>query len=177
MKLKFACALFLISCPFAWGQTLPNQKEGALFLRTSVSHVTDTGVIGLLPGTEVTKVGETKGKVKVKTLEGMELLVHDSQLTSDPEEAHRLAQGELQSQAATKAMVAEGIKEQQESEARSAAIISSQAPVVPPAAPKPSSSLTQTSSIKYEAEKVNVTVHPPTLKKKKGKGNAKNKKK
>lgn len=172
MKFHFLSALFLIFGCCVFAQTPGDDRENSAFLKTSVSQATETGITGFVAGTEVTRIGTVGGKVKVRTREGTEMLVEESQLTSDAQEARKLIHKELQTQAAIQAKVSNAITEQQNKAAKSAEILNRQIPLPTPVVaqpPRSSGGLTQSISIKYTAEKANVTVHPPTLKKKKKK--------
>lgn len=64
--------------------------ENTFYLTERVSTVTDSGMRAFGPGTEVRKLSGADKAVKVKTIDGTELTVSSTQLTSDAAEGRRL---------------------------------------------------------------------------------------
>ena len=146
-------------------------KTERVFLKEAISITTDSGVTSLVPGTPVTRCGETPKGAKVRTSSGLVIEVKESQLTSDQAESEKLAQREALLQAKAQAETARVLEQQRIEDQRRAELLNQTSPVTPQSSNSGSSadSGLKQSAIQYEPVRANVVVHPPTFKKKKKK--------
>lgn len=157
---------------------LAQTSAETLYLKEEISVVSPTGITSLPPGTAVTSLGAGKDGIKIKSADGNTAVVKQTQVTADKAVAQQLIQAEADRQAKAKLAMAQAMEQQRQASARNAELINQSAAQsavqasavtssVPPAANATAG--LQRTAIKYEAEEANVTVKPPTLKKKKKK--------
>lgn len=71
---------------------------GVFFLKQRASISTDSGIVGLRPGTQVKLISSDGIKAVVQTREGVELTIAKAQLTNDLNEAALLVQHDAKTQ-------------------------------------------------------------------------------
>jgi hypothetical protein len=74
-----------------------------LYLKERISVVTDSGIIGVLPGTKVQRIGDSQSGIRVKTNDGIQLEVKAEQVTAVQTESGKLSQSDAATQAAASA--------------------------------------------------------------------------
>lgn len=166
--LLFACT----SGSLVLAQEKPDTSETeCVFLKEAISITTESGVTSLVPGTPVTRCGETRNGTKVRTSSDLVIEVKESQLTFDRAESERLAQREALLQAEAHAETARVLEQQRIENQRRAELLNQASPVTPQSSNSGSSANSglKQSPIQYEPVRANVVVHPPTFKKKKKK--------